>query len=73
MSKAIFYPGNGYPIVARKQERNALCKCGSGKKAKNCCGTDVKYFLSSKLKAIRRNEDIKRMDAEDKKNKIVLV
>lgn len=32
------------PMVARKQNRNAPCSCGSGKKAKKCCGTDAQYF-----------------------------
>jgi CDGSH-type Zn-finger protein len=72
MSKAVFYPGTGSPIVAYKQERNALCECGSKKKAKHCCGTEVKYFSSGKIKAIQRNKVIEQVDREDKKTKIIL-
>jgi uncharacterized protein YecA (UPF0149 family) len=42
--KGILIPGNGKPLMAKSIGRNALCKCGSGKKSKNCCGTDTKYF-----------------------------
>ena len=33
-------------LVAKKVNgnRNAPCECGSGKKAKKCCGTEVQYF-----------------------------
>lgn len=33
-------PVRNVPEYARKKEqsRNELCKCGSGKKYKNCCG-----------------------------------
>jgi uncharacterized protein YecA (UPF0149 family) len=36
----------GYPATlnAEKTSRNAKCKCGSGKKAKNCCGVETKYY-----------------------------
>ena len=43
---ASIYEGNGSPLRAVKQDRNALCKCGSGKKSKNCCGEDLKYYHS---------------------------
>lgn len=37
------------PILVKKIGRNEPCPCGSGKKAKNCCGTEPKYFyLKSK-------------------------
>ena len=42
--KVKFVKGNGSPIVTTRQDRNAKYKCGSGKKAKHCCGTDTKYF-----------------------------
>jgi CDGSH-type Zn-finger protein len=42
--KVKFVKGNGSPIITTRQNRNALCKCGSGKKAKHCCGTDTRYF-----------------------------
>lgn len=45
-------PVPSHPIVGRdmgkgkkRQPRNELCECGSGKKAKNCCI----YHLTSKL------------------------
>lgn len=38
--------GNGFPMVAEKQLPNAPCRCGSGKKAKKCCGTDTTYYYS---------------------------
>lgn len=39
--------GNGAPFEARgKVGRNDPCPCGSGKKAKNCCGTKVEYHYS---------------------------
>ena len=39
-----FHKGDGRPFIVRKQERNALCKCGSGKKAKKCCGKDEQFY-----------------------------
>jgi hypothetical protein len=38
--------GNGFPMTVGKIGRNAPCKCGSGKKAKNCCGTNKDYYYS---------------------------
>jgi hypothetical protein len=41
--------GNGYPMKAEKKIlSNEPCRCGSGKKAKRCCGvnSDRKYFYS---------------------------
>lgn len=32
------------PLRADKVGRNDPCSCGSGKKAKRCCGTDTKYY-----------------------------
>jgi hypothetical protein len=40
--------GNGTPIRAKKVGRNEPCPCGSGKKSKNCCGTETKYFVKKK-------------------------
>lgn len=42
--KVKFVKGDGSPIVTSRQDRNAKCKCGSGKKAKHCCGTETNYF-----------------------------
>jgi len=39
------HKGNGQPMRAQKQDRNAKCKCGSGKKAKNCCGCATEYYF----------------------------
>jgi len=44
MRKVQFFPNGGTPLRAEKVDRNAPCPCGSGKKAKMCCGTEVKYF-----------------------------
>jgi hypothetical protein len=35
-------------MIAEKVGRNEPCPCGSGKKAKNCCGTETKYYNSGK-------------------------
>lgn len=37
-------PKSGYNLKAEKVGRNQLCPCGSGKKAKNCCGCETKYY-----------------------------
>lgn len=42
--KVKFYEGNGSPIISSHQNRNDPCQCGSGKKAKKCCGTVTKYY-----------------------------
>ena len=39
---------NGLPLVAVKPQRNSKCICGSGKKAKNCCGVETKYYTTKK-------------------------
>jgi uncharacterized protein YecA (UPF0149 family) len=44
--KILIIPGNGSPIKSLKINRNAPCKCGSGKKAKNCCGAETRFFHS---------------------------
>lgn len=36
--------GDGHPIVTSKPNRNAKCRCGSGKKQKNCCGDETKFY-----------------------------
>jgi len=48
--KVLFFEGNGLPFISNKQGRNDKCRCGSGKKAKNCCGTETKYY-HKKIKA----------------------
>lgn len=32
------------PLRINKIERNKPCPCGSGKKAKYCCGTEAQYY-----------------------------
>lgn len=44
--KVLILPGNGSPIMSLRINRNSRCKYGSGKKSKNCCGTDTRYFHS---------------------------
>ena len=34
------YKDNVVPFVGKKQGRNDLCKCGSGRKYKHCCGSN---------------------------------
>jgi len=41
-----FYKGAGKPFKSDKQDRNAKCKCGSEKKAKNCCGCETNYYTA---------------------------
>lgn len=43
-----YFRGNGRPFRAEKQDRNAPCRCGSGKKAKGCCGDRTEYFKQVK-------------------------
>ena len=43
--KASLISGNGKTMIADKQNRNAKCRCGSGLKAKNCCGVETKYYV----------------------------
>jgi hypothetical protein len=38
--------GNGMPIRRVKVLPNSSCPCGSGLKAKHCCGTETKYYAS---------------------------
>lgn len=40
--------GDGAPMVSRKIRGNDPCHCGSGKKAKHCCGTETKYYSTRK-------------------------
>lgn len=39
--------GAGQPFIARAQSRNVKCRCGSGKKAKRCCGSETKYYTKN--------------------------
>lgn len=44
-----FLPGDGRPLYSQKIDRNSKCACGSGQKAKKCCGVETKLF-KAKLK-----------------------
>lgn len=37
-------PDYGYNLQSKKIGRNELCPCGSGKKAKKCCGCETQYY-----------------------------
>jgi len=37
----------GQQLFAHKQNRNDLCRCGSKKKAKKCCGNQTQYFVDN--------------------------
>jgi|GEM_PF-2853507 len=39
-----FISNEGKPIIALQTGRNDPCRCGSGKKAKNCHGNKTIYF-----------------------------
>lgn len=43
--KVSFMSSNGAPIRSEKVGRNDPCPCGSGKKAKNCCGAETRYYV----------------------------
>lgn len=43
--KVSLIKNDGKPLTARKVSRNSLCGCGSGKKAKRCCGARTKYYV----------------------------
>ncbi|WP_363324062.1 SEC-C metal-binding domain-containing protein [uncultured Rikenella sp.] len=44
-------PKQGYDlVVSNKIGRNTPCPCGSGKKAKHCCGTKTKYYSAKAVK-----------------------
>lgn len=56
-SVTVIRPKSGYDlVVSKKTGRNALCPCGSGKKAKHCCGTETQYYSA---KAAKQKEDTK--------------
>lgn len=46
--------GDGTPIIAKKINRNEKCKCGSGKKAKKCCGVETRYFSTKKQRTYQK-------------------
>lgn len=50
------YSKSKAPIQASKTQRNELCPCGSGKKAKYCCGSNTNYFTKVKKQNISNLE-----------------
>jgi uncharacterized protein YecA (UPF0149 family) len=38
--------GDGNPFKAQKINRNELCPCKSGKKVKNCCKFETRYYTT---------------------------
>lgn len=50
-------PGDGSPMVSVKTGRNEKCKCGSGKKQKNCCGVKTKYYSTKPFMPTKKKED----------------
>lgn len=42
--KVTVFQSSDNPIRAKKVRPNDPCPCGSGKKAKNCCGVKTRYF-----------------------------
>ena len=49
-------------LVSRKINRNSLCSCGSGKKAKKCCGVETDYAS----RHFRNSEEKKHKSKYDK-------
>jgi len=51
--------GNGQPFKALKIQPNSKCGCGSGKKAKKCCGVTTRYFVPKVQDDEKEPEDLK--------------
>lgn len=49
------FKGDGFPMIAVTAERNSKCKCGSGKKTKNCCGTQTNFFSTKTERITKKN------------------
>ena len=62
-----FISNDGSPLRHYKPERNMPCPCGSGKKAKKCCGTETTYFLTGDALQKRIEEQEKRKAEEKQK------
>lgn len=43
--KVIFIKNDSKPFRAMKTSRNQECRCGSGLKAKRCCGARTRYYI----------------------------
>lgn len=47
-------------LKAEKIGRNDPCRCGSGRKAKNCCGNITAYFSREKSRVLIEEEKYKK-------------
>lgn len=47
-------------LISQKVGRNEACSCGSGRKAKKCCGNETEYHNRERLKRIETIEEQKR-------------
>ena len=45
LHSAILVRNSGKPFRAMKTSRNQECRCGSGLKAKRCCGSRTRYYI----------------------------
>lgn len=43
-----FFDNKGLPFRAQSIGRNELCPCKSGKKVKNCCKLETRYYTKKK-------------------------
>ena len=53
--KVLIFQGNGKPMKSQKIGRNRHCQCGSGKKAKYCCGVETKYFIKQEKRNYQKS------------------
>lgn len=64
-----FICNDGSPLKHYKLQRNIPCLCGSGKKAKKCCGTETNYILTEDALQ-KRIEEEERKKAEQNKRSL---
>jgi hypothetical protein len=55
--------GNGFPLTRQRILPNDPCRCGSGKKAKKCCGTKTDFHYTR----LNEKQVKEREEAEAKK------
>lgn len=60
--------GNGSPLISVKVDRNALCKCGSGKKQKKCCGVERRWFNSRPTAADKIQKETENAPKQEENN-----
>lgn len=51
------WKGNGMPFLTQRPQRNEPCSCGSGKKAKRCCGDETKFYIQEKKNRTMNEEE----------------